>query len=188
MTLPRSSRAHKVGRLVLAATASVSLAAAELVLSAQWSAPAFAKGGNNAGGNGGGNAGGGNSGGNSGNAGGGNSNAGSGNSNAGGNGKSNAGGNGKGKGQTGASAAPAEAPADLAIDLRNSGLIQPLAELYATAERDFGGKVVNARLINDQVAGWVYDVRIVTEDGHAHDVSYRATNLAVLSVDGESVE
>lgn len=182
MTLPRSSRAHKVGRLVLAATASVSLAAAELVLSAQWSAPAFAKGGNNAGGNGGGNAGGGNSG----NAGGGNSNAGSGNSNAGGSGKSNAGG--KGKGQTGANGAPAEAPANLAIDLRNSGLIQPLAELYAKAERDFGGKVINARLIQDQVAGWVYDVRVVTAGGHAHDVSYRATNLAVLSVDGESVE
>jgi hypothetical protein len=175
---------RKAGRLLCAAAVSLSLAAGELVLSACWSEPAFAKGGGNAGGNGGGNGGGnagGNSGGNSG--GNGNSNAGSGNNNA--------GGNGKGKGAS-AVASDAEDAAsalpDTALELRINGQIKPLAEVYALAERQFDGKVVDAKLVGDEASGWTYDVRLVTEDGYLRDVSYNAANLAVLSIDGQPVQ
>lgn len=186
MTHPTPSRALKVGRLLLAGAVMLSLAGAELVLSAHWSDPAFAKSGNNAGGNGNGNG----PGGNSGSAGG--SNSGNGGSNAGGNSSgSNAGGNGKGKGASAASADgeddTAVAP-DAVLELRRAGKIKPLAELYEVVARQFGGEVVDAELVGDETTGWSYDVRVVTADGHLRDVVYGAASLAVLSIDGQPVE
>jgi hypothetical protein len=182
---------RKAGRLFCAAAISLGLAVGELALSAHWSEPAFAKG--NGGGNGGGNSGngGGSGGGGGGNAGAGNNNAGgNGNSNAGA-GNNNAGGNGKGKGASAAAGAaedPASALPDTALELRTTGQIKPLAEVYQDAERRFGGKVVDARLVGDEASGWTYDVRVRTEDGYVRDVSYNATNLAVRSIDGQPVQ
>lgn len=149
------------GRLLLAAVAVFGLAAAQIGVAAWWSDPAHAKGGNSGGGGG---------------NGGGNGN---------GPGQNNAGGKGvgHGKGKPGQVQSP-----DAAMQLRDAGSIRPLSELYAAAEKQFRGKVVDAKLIGDVQTGWFYDVRVVTEDGHTHDVSYQATNLALVSIDGEPVE
>lgn len=176
MTHPKAHRATLSGRLLLAAALAVGFAAAELAASVVWSAPAFAQGkggggGNGGGGNGGGNGGGGHGGGNSG-----------GNGNAGGQG------HGHGKGGAPGQAAPGgEIEADSALTLSESGAIKPLAEIYAAAEQQFGGRVIGAKLIAES-AGWTYDVRVVTEDGHVHSVSYDATTLSVTSLDGEPSE
>ena len=140
--------------------------------------PALAAGGNgkgNAGGNGNGNAGG---------------NGGA-NSNAGGNGKGNAGGNGKSNagGNNGLGAAGSEdASPTSALSLRESGAIHPLAEAYAIAERQFGGKVLDASLTAHQGSGWRYDIHLVTDDGQVRTLSYDAATLSLMSVDGEPIE
>lgn len=158
----RRSHAKKARRICIAAALCLGLVAGNFILAAQWSEPAYAKNGN-AGGNGGGNGG----------------------------GAGNAGGNGGGHGNAGGKGGGANAPAadpDTALSLRNAGRIKPLSEVYAAAERQFDGEVIDARLVGDQIAGWAYEVRVVGEDGRLHDVTYGATNLAVVSVDGEPVE
>jgi len=156
----------------MAVALCVGLVFGNFILAVQWSDPAYAKNGNS------GNSSGGNAGGN----GGGSGNAGG---NAGGNSgaHSNAGGNG-----AGAQAQPAAADPDIALGLRNAGRIKPLAEVYAAAERRFGGEVIDAKLVGDEAAGWNYDVRVVTEDGHLHEVTFRAANLTVVSIDGVSID
>lgn len=164
-----------VARAVLAGSLVLAVLAAQVLPSLLWSAPASAAG------NGGGNGGGG--GGNSGGGGGGNAGGG----NAGGNGKSNAGGNGKGKPADAGSTAD-DGISSSVLGLREAGAIRPLADVYSAAEQQFGGEVIGAKLMTDGRQGWTYDVRVVTEDGYVHDVSYNATTLGLLAVDGEPVE
>jgi uncharacterized membrane protein YkoI len=133
-------------------------------------------GSNNAGGNGSNNAGG-------------NGNAG-GNSNAGGNGKSNAGGNGKSSNADGAvndAASEIEDP-NSALGLREAGRIHSLADAYSAAERQFGGEVIGATLALRNSKTWTYDLRLVTQDGRVRTLSYDATTLALLTVDGAPAE
>jgi len=130
-----------------------------------------------AGGNGNGN---GNGQGNGGNAGG----------NAGGNGKSNAGGNGKSNagGNSGANDSSSSVQDEnTALGLREAGAIHPLSEAYATAEREFGGEVIDATLELGGAGGWIYDLRLVTDDGRVRTLSYDATTLALLTIDGKPV-
>jgi uncharacterized membrane protein YkoI len=132
--------------------------------------------GNNAGGNGSNNAGG-------------NGNAGA-NSNAGGNGKSNAGGNGKSNNAHGAvndAASEVEDP-NSALGLREAGRIHPLADAYSAAERQFGGEVIGATLALRDSKTWTYDLRLVTQDGRVRTLSYDATTLALLTIDGAPAE
>lgn len=141
-------------------------------------------GSNNAGGNGSNNAGG-----NGSNNAGGNGNAGA-NSNAGGNGKSNAGGNGKSGNADGAvndAASEIEDP-NSALGLREAGRIHSLADAYSAAERQFGGEVIGATLALRNSKTWTYDLRLVTQDGRVRTLSYDATTLALLTVDGAPAE
>jgi uncharacterized membrane protein YkoI len=108
---------------------------------------------------------------------------GGGNSNAGGNGKSNAGGNGPTAGTP-----PTDEFSNSPLGLREAGAIQPLADVYSAAEQQFGGEVIGAKLLPDERDGWTYDLRIVTEDGYVHDVSYNAVTMALISVDGDPIE
>jgi hypothetical protein len=135
-------------------------------------------GSNNAGGNG------------SNNAGGNGSNNAGGNSNAGGNGKSNAGGNGKSSNANGAvndAASEIEDP-NSALGLREAGRIHSLADAYSAAERQFGGEVIGATLALRNSKTWTYDLRLVTQDGRVRTLSYDATTLALLTVDGAPAE
>jgi len=160
----------RLAKALLAAALILGMATAELAVPLSWSTPAFA------GGNGGGNGNGGNSGGGNGNAGG--------NSGA----KSNAGGNGKSHGARPDPAVPEIETPNSALGLLESGAIHPLAEIYALAERRFDGEVVDAKLVADGKQGWVYDLRVVTRDGHVRNVSYNAGTLALTSMNGEPVE
>lgn len=182
-------------KLALVALLAVSLAASQAVLTMLWSDSAFAKGGGNGGGNGGG---GGKGGGNGGGGGGGGGNAGgnSGGSNAGGNangpGSNNAGGNGKGKGVANGPpsdpGAPADAAANSALGLREAGVIRPLEDVYAVAEEQLKGRVLDAELVGSSVHGWNYDLRVVTEDGHVRRARYDAATLSLRALDGQPIE
>jgi hypothetical protein len=163
---------------LLAAALIFGMTADEIILPQPWSSPAFAQG--NANGNAGGN-GNGNDNGNTGGNGGGSGNAGG---NTGANG--NAGGHGKSQGEgSAASAAASEAAApNSALGLLESGRIQPLAEVYRVAEQQFGGEVVDAKLVADGKQGWAYDLRVVTQDGYVRNVSYNASTLTLTSMNG----
>lgn len=118
-------------------------------------------------------------------------NNGNGGSNAGGNGKGNAGGNGKGH-AGGNSAAHGAGPGvqdeNTALGLREAGAIHSLNEAYAVAERQFGGEVINASLELGEAGKWTYSLRLVTEDGRVRTLSYDATTLALLTIDGEPAQ
>ena len=182
--------------------------AAATVVTVLSPSPAFAKNGNsNGNGNGGGN-GNGNSGGNgngNGNAGGnGNGNAG-GNGNGNGNGNSGGGGGGGGNGSGGSAggnngsagaSSPGQSPSgeteivdpNSALNLRETGRIKSLDEVYGAAERQLGGKVIDAKLVMNERQGLAYDLRVVTQDGHVRKARYDATSLALLSLDDRPVE
>jgi hypothetical protein len=188
-------------RAPFGAAALVRAAAASLLCLALLIGPALAgsHGSNNGGSNnGGGNSGGGNSGGsnnggsnNGGGNSGGSNNGGSNNGGSNNGASNNAGGNGKAKGQ--ANAAPAgessePEDANAALGLREAGRIHPLADAYNLAEGQFGGKVIDATLALHGSRTWTYDLRLVTDDGRVRTLSYDATTLALLAVDGEPVE
>jgi uncharacterized membrane protein YkoI len=164
------------------------MTADEIILPQPWSNPAFAQGNANGNGNAGSNGeanGNANDNGNAGGNGGANGN-GSGNSGANG----NAGGHGKSQGEGSASSAAASEAAapNSALGLLESGRIQPLAELYRVAEQQFGGEVVDAKLVADGKQGWAYDLRVVTEDGYVRNVSYNASTLTLTSMNGAPAE
>ncbi|HET6620934.1 MAG TPA: hypothetical protein VFG64_13440 [Dongiaceae bacterium] len=167
------------------ASALLRVAVASFLCLALLIQPALAAGGSghgNGSSNGNGNSGGGNNAGGNGNAGG--------NSNAGGNGKSNAGGNGKSSNAHGAvndAASEVEDP-NSALGLREAGRIHPLADAYSAAERQFGGKVIDAVLALRDSKTWTYDLRLVTQDGRVRTLSYDATTLALLTIDGAPAE
>jgi hypothetical protein len=176
-------------RAMLAAAVILGMIAAQVLAPVLWSDPASAAGNGGGNGGGGGGGGGGNGGGGGGGSGGGNDGGNGGGSNAGGNGKSNAGGNGKGKPADAGATAPADdGISSSPLTLREAGAIRPLADVYSAAEEQFGGEVIDAKLMTDGRQGWTYDVRIVTDDGYVHDVSYNAVTLGLLAVDGELVE
>lgn len=177
--------------------ALVRVAVASLLCLALLIGPALAgaHGGNNGGSNngGGGNSGGSNNGGgnNGGSNNGGSNNGGSNNGGSNNGGTNSAGGNGKAKGHahatTGDESSDAE-DANAALGLREAGRIHPLADAYNAAEGQFGGKVIDATLALHGSRTWTYDLRLVTDDGRVRTLSYDATTLALLAVDGEPVE
>jgi hypothetical protein len=117
--------------------------------------------------------------------------AGNGNGNGGGNG-SNAGGNGNGSGGTSpsddaAAETTVEDPNSI-LGLRETGVIRPLEDVYKAAEEQFGGQVLDAKLVGSKRLGWSYDLRIVTQDGHVRKARYDATTLALRSLDGQPTE
>jgi hypothetical protein len=178
-------------RAPFGAAAPARVAAASLLCLALVIGPAFAGGhGSNNGGsnNGGSNNGGGNSGGSNN----GGSNNGGGNNGGSNNGASNnAGGNGKAKGQAHAASGDESSEAEdanAALGLREAGRIHPLADAYNAAEGQFGGKVIDATLALHGSRTWTYDLRLVTDDGRVRTLSYDATTLALLAVDGMPVE
>ena len=121
----------------------------------------------------------------------GNGNAGgNGGGNAGGNGKGNPGGNGKSNnnGRAGGNTPSEIAEPASALGLREAGVIHPLADAYAAAERQFGGEVIGATLEQQSASAWNYDLRVVTADGRVRMLSYDAATLALIAVDGEPVE
>ena len=174
MTKPAARRVgHSAAKLHRAAGVLASVTAILVSLSILHE-PVFAagNGGANSNGNGSGNSGG-NGGGNAGN-----------------NGKGNSGGGGKGNNNSHAAAnAPSEVaePAS-ALGLREAGLIHPLADAYAAAERQFGGEVIDATLEQQNASAWRYDLRVVTDDGRVRTLSLDAATLALITVDGEPVE
>lgn len=123
---------------------------------------------------------------------------GNGSGNSGGNGEGNAGNNGKGNpgggGKSGNNGrAAANAPTEVAepasaLGLREAGVIHPLAEAYAAAERQFGGEVIDATLEQENASAWRYDLRVVTGDGRVRTLSLDAATLALITVDGVPVE
>jgi hypothetical protein len=174
-------------KVVLPALLAISFFASEVIVAAVWSAPPFAgngkRGGNGGGGGGGGGNGGGNGGGGGGNSGG----------NAGGNsgGHGNSGGNGKGKGGSkGASGAggTSSVEANSALGLREAGVIQPLEDVFKTAEAQLDGEVLDAKLVGNARDGWNYDLRVVTEDGHVRVARYDAATLKLRALDGQPIE
>jgi uncharacterized membrane protein YkoI len=56
------------------------------------------------------------------------------------------------------------------------------------AERAFGGEVIDATLELNAAGGWTYDLRLVADDGRVRTLSYDATTLALIAVDGEATE
>ena len=171
--LRRARDKTRFAEALLVAALIVGMAAGEIIVPLLWSSPAFAGGNGNGGGNG-------NAGGNGNGGPGGKGNA-SGNSGA----KSNAGGNGKGQPKGAVSdttAAPEiETPND-ALGLLESGRIHSLADVYRVAEQQFGGEVIAASLVAQGERSWVYDLRIVTDDGYVRNVAYDATTLALISM------
>jgi hypothetical protein len=106
--------------------------------------------------------------------------------NSGGNGKSNAGGNGKSNAGANADAGTPDVPdSNTALGLRESGVIHSLTDAYAVAEGQFGGEVIDATLEPGSAGAWTYDLRLVTDDGRVRTLSYDATTLALIAVDGE---
>ena len=109
--------------------------------------------------------------------------------NAGGNGKSNAGGNGKGHAGPNADAGTAGAEdSNTALGLRESGVIHSLTDAYTVAERQFGGEVIDATLEAGSGGAWTYDLRLVTDDGRVRTLSYDATTLALIAIDGKPAQ
>src|SRR5688572_9259879 len=172
--LRRARGETRLAGALLAAALIFGMTAGEIILPQPWRSTAFAQGNANGHGNAGGN---------------GDAND---NGNAGGNarGNGNAGGHGKSQGEgSAASAAASEAAApNSALGLLESGRIQPLAEVYRVAEQQFGGEVVDARLVADGKQGWAYDLRVVTEDGYVRNVSYNASTLTLRSMNGAPAE
>jgi len=114
---------------------------------------------------------------------------GGGSSNAGG--KSNAGGNGKSNshGHAGVNSEAAELrDLNSALGLREAGMIRPLTDVYTEAERRFGGEVIDALLELRDARVWTYDLRLVTDDGWVRTLSYDATTLALIAIDGKPVQ
>ena len=181
--LRRARDKTRFAEALLVAALIVGMAAGEIIVPLLWSTPAFAGGNGNGGGNAGGN----------GNAGGGGQGGPGGKGNAGGNSgaNSNAGGNGKGQPKGAVSdttAAPEiETPND-ALGLLESGRIHSLADVYRVAEQQFGGEVIAASLVAQGKQSWVYDLRIVTDDGYVRNVAYDATTLALISMIDEPAE
>lgn len=154
---------------LLAAEAGIALCLSD----GAYADPGNGKGGGNGGGNAGGNGGG--------------------NGKGGGNGNGNAGGN-SATNSSAAASASSTAPATEIVDplavltLREAGVIQPLDVVYDMAERQLGGKVIDAKLMADGRQRLTYDLRVVTEAGHVRKARYDAASLALLSVDDRPVE
>jgi hypothetical protein len=116
---------------------------------------------------------------------GGQGNSGNAGNNAGGNGKSNAGGNRKSNaGGNSANSGSGVQDSNAALGLREAGRIHSLTDAYAVAERQFGGEVIDATLADNAAGGWTYELRLVTDDGRVRTLSYDATTLALLTIDG----
>ena len=161
--LRRARDKTRFAEALLVAALIVGMAAGEIIVPLLWSSPAFAGGNGNGGGNAGGNSG----------------------------AHSNAGGNGKGqpKGAASDTTAPPEieTPND-ALGLLESGRIHSLADVYRVAEQQFGGEVIAASLVAQGEQSWVYDLRIVTDDGYVRNVAYDATTLALISMIDDPAE
>ena len=74
------------------------------------------------------------------------------------------------------------------MNLRESGRIRPLGDVYRVAEQQFGGEVIDAKLVGTSRQGWTYDLRVVTRDGHVRQARYDAATLALRTVDGQPVQ
>ena len=98
--------------------------------------------------------------------------------------------NGKGKGANGAvnGVEASVEDTDSVLSLREAGLIRPLEDVYTVAEKQLGGRVLDAKLVGNVNQGWDYDLRVVTEDGHVHQARYDAATLALRTLDGQPVE
>ncbi len=80
--------------------------------------------------------------------------------------------------------------AERALDLRESGKIKPLGQVFAIAERKFLAKVIGSALIETPGlgSGWRYDLRVRTGDGKVQEVSYDAGSGALVEIDGLPAE
>jgi hypothetical protein len=182
--LRRARDETRLAEALLVAALIIGMTAGEIVVPLLWSSRAFAGGNSGGGSNAGSNANGnGNAGGNG---------DGGGNANAGGNpgAKSNAGGNGKSqtKGAAPGEAVPEIATPNSALGLLESGRIQSLTEVYRVAEQQFGGEIIAATLVSHGKKGWIYDLRIVTEDGYVRNVAYDASTLTLTSMIDDPAE
>lgn len=68
------------------------------------------------------------------------------------------------------------------------GTIRPLEEIRDNVQRQFNGRIVGLELYenpNRGVAGWVYDVRVLTREGNVMAVELDARTGQVISVRGK---
>jgi uncharacterized membrane protein YkoI len=65
--------------------------------------------------------------------------------------------------------------------------VAPLRELFARVRERFPGNVLEVELEQEEhgrQAGWVYEVKLLTADGHVLKLSYDAINLELIEVKG----
>lgn len=73
------------------------------------------------------------------------------------------------------------------MTLREAGAIRPLGDVFAMAERQLGGEVIDAKLVGTTDKRWSYDLRVVTPDGHVRQALYDASTLDLRSLDGRPI-
>ena len=69
--------------------------------------------------------------------------------------------------------------------------VAPLRELFARVHERFPGNVLEVELEQEEHgrrAGWVYEVRLLTADGHVLKLLYDAASLELLEVKGRGRE
>lgn len=61
--------------------------------------------------------------------------------------------------------------------------VRPLQELFAEVHDEFSGRVLEVEL-DDEDDSWVYEVKLLTSQGHVLKLEYDAFDLTLLEVKG----
>jgi len=80
--------------------------------------------------------------------------------------------------------------AERALELRETGKIKPLGQVYASAERQFQGRIIGSKLVATpgEGSGWRYDLSLINLSGQVQQISYDAGSGNLLAVDGSPAD
>lgn len=76
---------------------------------------------------------------------------------------------------------------DRAREALRAGEIRPLAEVLSAVKRDFAGEVVEVELERER-GRWVYEVKLLTEQGGILKLDYDARAATLLRARGPGVD
>jgi uncharacterized membrane protein YkoI len=68
------------------------------------------------------------------------------------------------------------------------GRIVPLSQIRRAVLKEFSGKIIQVRLfeLNNKKRPYIYNIRLITDDGELISVTFDATSAKILSVKGKS--
>lgn len=73
---------------------------------------------------------------------------------------------------------------DRAMEALRQGRVRPLAEILAEVEQDLGGQVVGVEF-DDEEGVYVYEFRVVTDEGRLREVYVDATSGRILNLEDD---